>query len=198
MWWRHNAKSEKDVLGDNCEMSDRWWFLAELCVPGHKTACKIKNNIFVTVNNDFVGHSWCDLPMIFTRDFVTRENHWQIASLVNQKSLFTVTYALFIICIETDPCVYKHTPFNIAANILCMRPMRDDVTMQRRLSLARCIHRKMPALQLCETPTHEPVLWWPFHIIYTYLHWRSPLVPLGRAWGHVVSRKGTGVSTNQI
>ena len=35
--------------------------------------------------------------MIFTRDFVTRENHWQIASLVTQKSLFTVTHALFFI-----------------------------------------------------------------------------------------------------
>ena len=35
--------------------------------------------------------------MIFTRDFVTRENHWRIASLVTQKSLFTVTHALFFI-----------------------------------------------------------------------------------------------------
>ena len=35
--------------------------------------------------------------MIYTRDFVTRENHWQIASLVTQKSLFTVTHALFFI-----------------------------------------------------------------------------------------------------
>ena len=35
--------------------------------------------------------------MIFTRDFVTRENYWQIASLVTQKSLFTVTHALFLI-----------------------------------------------------------------------------------------------------
>ena len=35
--------------------------------------------------------------MIFTRDFVTHENHWQIASLVTQKSLFTVTHALFFI-----------------------------------------------------------------------------------------------------
>ena len=34
LWWRHNVKSEKGVLGDSCEMSDRWWFLAELCVPG--------------------------------------------------------------------------------------------------------------------------------------------------------------------
>ena len=30
--WRHNAKSETTVLGDNCEMSYRWLFLAELCV----------------------------------------------------------------------------------------------------------------------------------------------------------------------
>ena len=35
--------------------------------------------------------------MIFTRDFVTRENYWQIASLVTQKSLFTVTHTLFFI-----------------------------------------------------------------------------------------------------
>ena len=35
--------------------------------------------------------------MIFTRDFVTRENYWQIASLVTQKSLFTVTHASFFI-----------------------------------------------------------------------------------------------------
>ena len=33
--------------------------------------------------------------MIFTRDFVTRENYWQIALLVTQKSLFTVTNVLF-------------------------------------------------------------------------------------------------------
>ena len=35
--------------------------------------------------------------MIFTRDFVTHENHWKIASLVTQKSLLTVTHALFLI-----------------------------------------------------------------------------------------------------
>ena len=40
LWWRHNAKSEKAVLGDSCEKSDRWWFLADWCVPGHKIACK--------------------------------------------------------------------------------------------------------------------------------------------------------------
>ena len=41
------------------------------------------------------GHSWCNLPMIFTSDLVTRENYWQIASLVTEKSLFTATHALF-------------------------------------------------------------------------------------------------------
>ena len=40
--------------------------------------------------------------MIFTRDFVTRENHWQIASLVTQKSLFTVTHALFFISTQSE------------------------------------------------------------------------------------------------
>ena len=35
--------------------------------------------------------------MNFTRDFVTRENYGQIASLVIQKSLFTATRALFFI-----------------------------------------------------------------------------------------------------
>ena len=35
--------------------------------------------------------------MIFTRDFVTRENYWQIASLVTQKSLCMVNHALFFI-----------------------------------------------------------------------------------------------------
>ena len=49
------------------------------------------------MNNKFFGHSWGDLPMIFTRDFITRENHWQITPLMTKKSLFTVTYALFFI-----------------------------------------------------------------------------------------------------
>ena len=35
--------------------------------------------------------------MIFTRDLVTRKNHWQITSLVTKNSLFTVTDALFFI-----------------------------------------------------------------------------------------------------
>ena len=42
--------------------------------------------------------------MIFTRDFVTRENYWQIASLVSQKSLFTVTHAFFFMSCSENNC----------------------------------------------------------------------------------------------
>ena len=42
-----------------------------------------------------MGHEWGDLPMIFTSDEVTSESHWQIASRVTPKSLFTVTNVLF-------------------------------------------------------------------------------------------------------
>ena len=45
--------------------------------------------------------------MIFTRDFVTRENHCQITSLVTKKLLFTVTHALFFI-------------YNLATIVFCI------------------------------------------------------------------------------
>ena len=52
----------------------------------------------LTRDPKIVFHSWSDLPMIFTRDFVTRENYWQIASLVTQNrySRQLVHYSLFI------------------------------------------------------------------------------------------------------
>ena len=43
LWWRHNAKSETTVLGDNGEMSDRWLFLAELCLQDIKQ--RVRNKI---------------------------------------------------------------------------------------------------------------------------------------------------------
>ena len=44
--------------------------LAVLCVQDIKPRVR---NIFVTVNNEFFGQSWYDLPRIFTRCFVTRK-----------------------------------------------------------------------------------------------------------------------------
>ena len=42
-----------------------------------------------------MGHEWDELPIIFTSDEVTNENHWRIASRVTQSSLFMVTNVLF-------------------------------------------------------------------------------------------------------
>ena len=42
-----------------------------------------------------LGHEWGDLPITFTSEEVTSENHWQITSRVTQKSLFMATNVLF-------------------------------------------------------------------------------------------------------
>ena len=73
------------VMSQCCVRKDHpWWkwqnewsmFFCEIVCSGHKI-------------------SWCDLSMIFIRDFVTHEKHWQITSHVIKKSLFMVTHALF-------------------------------------------------------------------------------------------------------
>ena len=51
-----------------------WIYLICHCHPK-----RIKNNAWVTVNNDFC-HSWGDSAMISTSDEVTSENHCRIAS----------------------------------------------------------------------------------------------------------------------
>ena len=56
---------------------------------------EIKRNARVTVNNNFLGHKWGDLPIIFTSDEITSENLWQIASRMTQKLLFEVTNVSF-------------------------------------------------------------------------------------------------------
>ena len=78
LWWHHNAKSEKDVLSDNGEISDRWVFLSGI-------VCKKWNSTFVTVNDDFfffwsfmtrfandvhswLHHSWKSLTSHITHD----------------------------------------------------------------------------------------------------------------------------------
>ena len=93
--WRHNV-NQKNALSDNGEINNRYLFLAELCIQDMKLRVRnklIHSLLWITI----FGQSWSDLPMSFTRDFVTRENYWQIASLVTPKSLFSVTYASFFI-----------------------------------------------------------------------------------------------------
>ena len=103
LWWRHNVKSEKTVPSDNCEISEQWLFVAERCVRDIKLC--VRNKIIHSLSwITIFGHSWGDLPMIFTHDFVTRKNHWQITPLMTKKS---VTHALFFIyLIEAQWCTY--------------------------------------------------------------------------------------------
>ena len=83
----------------------------------------IKNNAWVTVNNDFWVTSEAICQYLFTGDEVTSENHWQIASRVTRKSLFTVTnvsfYFLHVIwCPEHSipPKQLSITNFAVVAN----------------------------------------------------------------------------------
>ena len=82
LWWRHNAKSEKTVPDDNCDMSDRWLFLEKMCVKDIKL--RVRNKIihslpWITIfgslvmrfTNDFhswLRHSWKSLANRLTRD----------------------------------------------------------------------------------------------------------------------------------
>ena len=82
LWWRHNAKSETTVPGDNCKISVRWLFLAELCVQDikHHVRNKIIHSLpWITIfgslmrrfANDFqswLRHSWKSLANRPSRD----------------------------------------------------------------------------------------------------------------------------------
>ena len=61
----------------------------------HYTAClAISENTKATVNNDFLGHEWAGLPMIFTRDEVISEKHWQIA--LRLRMYYFISYTSFM------------------------------------------------------------------------------------------------------
>ena len=94
---------------------DNLFFSGILC-SGHRIVCKKWNNTFVTMNINCFAHSWSDLPIIFTLDFVTRENYWQIASLVTQKSLFTVTHALFFM----SQMIIPNACFGLCERCVCL------------------------------------------------------------------------------
>ena len=94
LWWHHNAKSEKTILGDNCEMSDWWLFLGKMC--GKDIKLRVKNKIIHSLpwimifgslvmqfSNDFHSwllHAWKSLANCLTRDpkIVIHGNSWII------------------------------------------------------------------------------------------------------------------------
>ena len=94
-WCRHIANSVKAV-SSNGEVGDKYLLLVKLCIQDIKKSVRNKM-IYSLPWITILGHLWGYLLMIFTRDFVTNQNYRQIASLVTQVSLFTVTHALFFI-----------------------------------------------------------------------------------------------------
>ena len=64
LWWRHNAKSEKNALADNGKMSERWLFLAELCVQNIKW--RVRNKTIYSL--PWIRHLWKLLANHLTRD----------------------------------------------------------------------------------------------------------------------------------
>ena len=64
-----------------------------VCVQGIQQLARCKRMYEFPLITIF-GQSWSDSAMIVTRDCVTRENHWRIASLVTEKSLFTLSHVV--------------------------------------------------------------------------------------------------------
>ena len=96
LWWRHNAKSDNTVLGDNGEISDRWLFLVDLYVRGIEYS--VKNTIIY------------GLPWIPILSHVTRFGN-------DKKSVFTVTHTLlFIYTYIKTRCKSHKTAYHGAEN----------------------------------------------------------------------------------
>ena len=93
--------------------------------------------------------------MIFTRDFVTRENHWQIASLVTPKSLFTVTHALFFISQRNESSLLNYAlklgRFDMVHYFLDQGIELSDASLS--ILLNSCSHRsnRFPINSTCVT-----------------------------------------------
>ena len=81
LWWRHNAKSEKTVPDDNCDMSDRWLFLEKMCVKDIKL--RVRNKIIHSLPWITIFGS---LVMRFTNDFHSwlRHSRKSLANRLNR------------------------------------------------------------------------------------------------------------------
>ena len=142
----------------------------------------IKNNAWVTVNNDFC-HEWGDSAMIFTSDEVTSENHCRIASRVTKKSLFTVTNVLFH---------FLHA-------ILCHEHRNPLRTIIER-SFRHCCQGRPFLTEHCDVTTidlwrHANAKYWYCDVIFVYCHCtrklaqrRSSLVNNSREYRYLATR----------
>ena len=102
------------------------------------------------MNNDFwVTRDAICHAMIFTRDFATRENHWQISSFVTQNSLFTVTHALLYIF----SIVYRHIPLNYCelGSVGCRYQIQVDKL--------HCTENRPMSEQAVQQTVKLPIIW---------------------------------------
>ena len=142
----------------------------------------IKNNAWVTVNNNFC-HEWADSAIIFTSDEVTSENHCRIASRVTKKSLFTVTNVLFY---------FLHA-------ILCHEHPNPLRTIIER-SFRHCCQGRPFLTEHCDVTTidlwrHANAKYWYYDVIFVYCHCtrklaqrRSSLVNNSREYRYLATR----------
>ena len=140
----------------------------------------IRNNAWVTVNNDFFVTSEA-IRQWFSR--VTNENHCRIASLVTKKSLFTVTNVLFYF-LHAISC-HQHT-----------NPLR---TITER-SFRHCCQGWPFLTEHCDVTTvdlwrHANAKYWYCDVIFVYCHCtrklaqrRSSLVNNSREYRYLVTR----------
>ena len=100
--------------------------------------------------------------MIFTRDCVTRENHWRITSLVTTQSLFTVGHTLFYISYMLDreyrvarlrySRVLFTSEYQLCANL---RVLAYLTIVNVRVSALLCGHRARVHLVVKSTEKYE-------------------------------------------
>ena len=92
--------------------------------------------------------------MIFTRDFVTREIYWQIASLVTPKSLFAVTHVSFFISTDYRPGFLQHR--KMLQDRHRSRLHRNTVNSVHTWNLISC--SKIKALNIIEAFIHFAII----------------------------------------
>ena len=135
--------------------SDHWGW-GQLGITTTHEKHEIKNNAWVTVNNDFC-HEWGNSAMIFMSDEVTSENHCRIASRVT-KSLFTVTNVLIH---------FLHA-------ILCHEHINPLRTIIER-SFRHCCQGRPFLTEHCDVTTidlwrHANAKYWYCDVIFVYCH----------------------------
>ena len=126
--WRHNTSTLH-----LCDITDQLWWSHNVGYCEYQIFC----------------YWWGDLAIIFTGDFVARENHCRITSLLTKKkSVFTVTHALFYISWALEPIT--PSPNVIAVSIF----VHVHITVVKQQNPTHTTHRTWPTLYVLNLVTN--------------------------------------------